>query len=404
MQDCSGAFGIWGPCDGDLWLTSYVTDFLTRAKEAGYAVRQQAPSTRRSTGCRTSSANGEDFEKGGEDRAYALYVLARNGRAPIGELRYYADTRLDRFTTPLAQAQLGAALAMIGDKERAETRLQGGARRVRGTTKGVPLARDDYGSALRDGAALVTLASETRHRSSRRRRARQRDRQGLPAAHLHLDAGAGVDAAGRARARRSGQGDEAHRQRRSAGRRLDRRARCGRDSKKGADGRRTTATTPIDAVVTVIGASLTPEPAVSKGFKIERSYYTLDGKPVDLEERDRRQGQLAQNERLVVVLKIESDEAGGRVLLVDRLPAGLEIENPRLVDSGDIKRLDWLKTHACRPEHTEFRDDRFVAAFNSRAVRRAATTASRFGRDRPRRASRRPAPLRRPPWPTSCAP
>ena len=39
---------------------------------------------------------------------------------------------------------------------------------------------------------------------------------------------------------------------------------------------------PVDAVVTVIGASLTPEPPVSKGFTIERSYYTLDGKPVDL--------------------------------------------------------------------------------------------------------------------------
>ena len=51
------------------------------------------------------------------------------------------------------------------------------------------------------------------------------------------------------------------------------------------------------------------------------------------------------------------------MLLVDHLPAGLEIENPRLVDSGDIKSLDWLKT-TVRPEHTEFRDDRFVAAFN----------------------------------------
>ena len=42
MQDASGAFGIWGPSDGDMWLTSYVTDFLTRAREAKYAVRQQS--------------------------------------------------------------------------------------------------------------------------------------------------------------------------------------------------------------------------------------------------------------------------------------------------------------------------------------------------------------------------
>ena len=65
----------------------------------------------------------------------------------------------------------------------------------------------------------------------------------------------------------------------------------------------------------------------------------------------------------MVVLKVESPETGGRILLVDRLPAGLEIENPRLVDSGDIKTLDWLKT-TVKPQHTEFRDDRFVAAFD----------------------------------------
>ncbi len=73
--------------------------------------------------------------------------------------------------------------------------------------------------------------------------------------------------------------------------------------------------------------------------------------------------ELKQNERLVAVLKLESDEAAGRVLLVDRLPAGLEIENPHLVDSGDIKTSIGSKTTR-HPEHTEFRDDRFVAAFN----------------------------------------
>jgi alpha-2-macroglobulin len=66
---------------------------------------------------------------------------------------------------------------------------------------------------------------------------------------------------------------------------------------------------------------------------------------------------------MVVVLKLEALDAGGRVMLVDRLPAGLEIENPRLVDGGDIKTLEWLKG-SIKPEHTEFRDDRFVAAFN----------------------------------------
>ena len=75
------------------------------------------------------------------------------------------------------------------------------------------------------------------------------------------------------------------------------------------------------------------------------------------------EGRLQQNDRLVVVVKIESPETGGRILVVDRLPAGLEIENPRLVNSGDVKSLDWLKT-TTKPDHTEFRDDRFVASFD----------------------------------------
>ena len=37
----------------------------------------------------------------------------------------------------------------------------------------------------------------------------------------------------------------------------------------------------MQAVVSVSGAPLTPEPAAERGFKIERNYYTLDGKPAD---------------------------------------------------------------------------------------------------------------------------
>jgi uncharacterized protein YfaS (alpha-2-macroglobulin family) len=70
-----------------------------------------------------------------------------------------------------------------------------------------------------------------------------------------------------------------------------------------------------------------------------------------------------QNDRFVIALKVTSEETGGRVMLVDHLPAGFEIENPHLVESGSIASIDWLKATA-QPEHTEFRDDRFVAAFN----------------------------------------
>jgi uncharacterized protein YfaS (alpha-2-macroglobulin family) len=56
-------------------------------------------------------------------------VLARNGAAPIGDLRYLADTKLNNLATPIAKAQLAAALALVGDKARAEKVYGGGARR-----------------------------------------------------------------------------------------------------------------------------------------------------------------------------------------------------------------------------------------------------------------------------------
>ncbi len=336
-----------------------MTDFLTRAKEAKYEVRSIAFNQALDR-LQNFVSNGEDFDNGGEARAYALYVLARNGRAPAGELRYYVDTRLDRFATALSKAQLGAALAMTGDKVRAETAFKAALADIDGDTAD-GLYRDDYGSQLRDGAALITLASETRVAAieapklvsvvakayqARSYTSTQEQAWMLLAAHALGDEIKGTTLA------MNGAPVEG-----SVVRSL-----TPEDIERGV-----TVTNngdaPVDAVVTVIGAALVPEPAVSKGFKLERSYYTLQGEKVDLASLGGGTGTVKQNDRFVAVVKIESDVASGRVLLVDRLPAGLQIENPRLVDSGDIGALDWLKS-AQKPEHTEFRDDRFVAAFN----------------------------------------
>ena len=58
----------------------------------------------------------------------------------------------------------------------------------------------------------------------------------------------------------------------------------------------------------------------------------------------------------------ESEARYARLLIVDRLPAGLEIDNPALVDGGSIDAFSWLSSDV--PAHTEYRDDRFVAAFD----------------------------------------
>jgi uncharacterized protein YfaS (alpha-2-macroglobulin family) len=106
----------------------------------------------------------------------------------------------------------------------------------------------------------------------------------------------------------------------------------------------------------VNGAPLRPEPAAERGFKIERLYYTLEGAPVNI-------ANVRQNQRLAVVLKItEANPQFGRIIVADYLPAGFEIDNPRIVSSGDTGTLSWIN-EAAEPVNSEFRDDRFSAAF-----------------------------------------
>lgn len=49
----------------------------------------------------------------------------------------------------------------------------------------------------------------------------------------------------------------------------------------------------------------------------------------------------------------------------DPLPAGFEIDNPNLIQGGDIRGLDWLQPQ--RGEASEFRTDRFLTAVDWRS-------------------------------------
>src|ERR1700749_1553633 len=158
-QGSNGSFGLWSAGGDDAWLDAYVTDFLTRAKERGFVVPDVALKLALER-LRNFVNNAEEPEKdGGKNLAYGLYVLARNGTAPIGDLRYLADTKLNNLATPIAKAQLAAALALVGDKARAE-RVYGAAADSLAPKPAFEFGRTDYGSALRDAAALVSLAGE----------------------------------------------------------------------------------------------------------------------------------------------------------------------------------------------------------------------------------------------------
>jgi uncharacterized protein YfaS (alpha-2-macroglobulin family) len=361
-QNSSGAFGLWAvDNDGDdLWLDAFVTDFLTRARERSFAVPAQAFDSALDH-LRNEVVNAADPGEGaGEPLAYALYVLARNGRPVVGDLRYLTDVKLAVFTTPMAQAQVAAALAMLGDRARAG-KVFTSALAALEAERDNGLSRRDYGSRLRDGAAVLALLAEANLTSG--------EISGDPIAR----AGAVVDQV------RSDQSYTSTQEKNWLVLAAEALAEHGALSQISVDGQPTkgtynrrwstyalgqnlatfanTGTLTAHVITTVSGAPVEPEAALAQGYELERTFYKLDGTKTEL-------SRLGQNDRMVVVLKVTEAEARyARLLVVDRLPAGLEIDNPALFDSGSLDAFSWLKRDL-EPVHTEYRDDRFVAAMD----------------------------------------
>jgi hypothetical protein len=285
---------------------------------------------------RNSVVNANEPEKdGGRDLAYGLYVLARNGTAPIGDLRYLADTKLNNLATPIAKSQLAAALALVGDKNRAE-RVYAAALQSLAPKPVLEFGRVDYGSALRDAAALVSLASEGNAPRATLTQAVERVEvaRGL-SPYTSTQENAWLVLASRALAKETMSLDLNGAAVKTALYQSYKAAEMAGQPIKITN----TGEAAVQAVVSVSGSPITPD-------------------------------------RFAVVLKItEAKPEYGHIMVSDYLPAGFEIDNPHLVSSGDTGTLDWIEDGE-EPENTEFRDDRFTAAIDRASDDKAVFTVA----------------------------
>ena len=174
-QSAGGAFGLWriGDIDASPWIGAYATDFITRAAAEGYPVPEAAVTRAldamgpiaqgefyRGTGYNVNFGNPqwtEDTRTRLQHRssAYALYVLARNGRADRSRLRYMHDELIEQIESPLARAHIGAGLAALGDQGRARNAFTKALEGLGYRNDG-----DWYQTPRRDLAGVLALAAE----------------------------------------------------------------------------------------------------------------------------------------------------------------------------------------------------------------------------------------------------
>ena len=361
-QGANGAFGLWAADSGDddPWLDAFVTDFLTRARERNFAVPQgafdQALDRLRNTVVNAPEPNKDNAQA----LAYALYVLARNGRPVIGDLRYLSDAKLDAFATPLAKAQLGAGLAMLGDRARAG-KVFAAALTALEAERDQGVSRPDYGSRLRDAAAVLALLAEANLAGDEAPRdGIQRAGAVVEAARAersyHQHAGEELDGS-----RRRGAGGARRprpvQPRRAAGEGRAQPALQRRGPRRQADHDRQCRTEHGSARNDDLGragrARTRRRARLRDRADVLQARRNEDRPEEPRPERARRRG--AESDR--------GEARYAKLLIVDRLPAGLEIDNPALVDGGSVEGFSWL-TNDETPAHTEYRDDRFVAAYD----------------------------------------
>jgi len=374
-QSEDGAFGLWhvGDAQADPWLGAYATDFLIEARRLGAPAPQAAVDRALSAMREISQPSGyvsiayrmdyPDWWMTGKDAsraatqelrrrasAYALYVLAKAGRGDLARLRWWHDVQLKDEPSPLARAQIGAGLALMGDRARADSAF-----RQAQAALGYREPGDFYQSPLRDLAAMVSLAYEAGEPGlARSLQARlenavkdpdslntQEQARLLQAAHFMLAASGPARIEARGVTPMSAAGGAP---RWSVGRLADARfVNQGRGA--------------IWRTVTVTGAPVSAPRPQATGVSIAKQVLTLHGGTADV-------AALRQGDRVIVRLSGRSAQARTTALVVDdALPAGFEIESVLGPDDAQKGPFSFLgKLSAANAQ--EARDDRFIAAMD----------------------------------------
>ncbi|MFP5390507.1 MAG: alpha-2-macroglobulin family protein, partial [Gammaproteobacteria bacterium] len=398
MQGAGGGYHLWSSSSGsdEGWLTPYVTGFLMDARDAGFNVpeamnkRAQTWMVERLNNTANQfaelptpgkpDANGKlnyanyDALRVSHQRfaelAHIGYMLARDQKASLASLRLLHDKYRERARSPLPLVHLGIALALMGDAKRSKVAIDEAMTRPYGIRQEYEWDwLGDYGSKIRDQALSYALL--TRHKIEHPQRepllvsvadAMTRERwyystQERIALFLAARAAGGATAEGWKAQYKLGEAAQTLASKTSETRALD-----PAEALKGVTVENTgTAPLWVDIEASGFPSKPTPPSAEQEQISVTRQWFTTDGKPW-------KGGTLKTGDMLLVRLNASAKQVIEDALVVDHIPAGLEVENlnlsagPKagefLVDGANVEQA----IEAAALKHSEYRDDRYVAA------------------------------------------
>ena len=405
MQQASGGFGLWAANNPyEAWLSAYVTGFLQDARDGGFAVPdslhqratqalleqfQKTPGqqTRPPKDVRRDDQGRVADYRDGEliriahqrlaEATHAGYILARAQKAPLATLRTLHDEYRGNARSPLVLVHLGLALQLMGDANRAKVALDDALKLDYGIN---PVSQSstywgdwlgDYGSRLRDSAMAYALLH--RHQVTHPQRetlmltlAAEFDKRQYHSTQEKLALFLAARAAGGSRTEpwqaslQTGTGPAQVLQSQTA----EQRSLNAATFKRGMVVVNT-GTNALFVELAAEGYPLKPLAPRDDRIVLERSWWSTSGKPVNAR-------QFKTGDMVVVRLRVQARQSIKDALVVERVPAGMEVENLNLSQGVQASELvvDGVNVGEAmgnsRIKHSEYRDDRFVAATDLR--------------------------------------
>jgi hypothetical protein len=383
-QKTNGGFGLWDSKGPEAaWLTAYAVHFLLNAADAGYEISQTVVKramerllvyVRRPASIPLAGYLQKDPYRAAV-RAYAAFVLVRVQALGLGDARVVYQYVLKHGKGALAFVQAGVALSAAGDRIMAMEAFDQAIK----TRRDPHLYYGDYGSDIRDFAAayyylstyfpmyehsalflveLNTLLADKQWLSTQERNA------------LVMAGSIRLYAKGDPWKARVTAGEQTLDLSRDQFKQLV----FARGTATGNFEILNTGTTDLFVHVILSGYPVQKSLPASHGVTIKRRYLDISGKV--LEKTDFKKIEFKSGDRILVELAFQAEKSMPHCLVVDMLPAGIELEDPALSGStliNDIRVDDrsisqWQKAYTT--QHTEYRDDRFMAALDIRGKQR----------------------------------
>lgn len=347
-QRYDGAFGLWSSQDdAQPWLTAYATDFLLRARKAGVSV--PAPPLESALDWLQREVNRNPAAE--QAQIYAAYVLALDNRAPAGAIRVM-DSDANAIDHPLARAQLGAALNMIGEPDQARKAFAA-AQKIHNRGGYFWWMGQDwnagYGTPLRDAWAVPAIIRESGMLPDQWPTLAAN----LPGAGIHPDSLNAQELAFAGLAAADFAGPPT-----TLSLTLDGKPVTAEQAIvqpiKAPTSIDNTGAQPVPAVIAATGIPAAAPRAEEHGMSLDVAFYTPDGQPLDVARLD-------QNTVFVMVISGRAtDSAPHHAILTAGLPAGWELAGN--ISSGEVHDMPWLGTLTA-PRAQAAADDRYMAAF-----------------------------------------